>query len=284
MNRPTDIIYQMYKPSPDLAHMVSFYFLYQRTADTQGQEFALSDGNPGISFVLNQPYPFRSSGQEYISTSEAFVCGAFTKGLYAEKTTSPQKMFGVKFTTDGLYYLLKESLAGLKEKPVWNLEIVLGSQATRLAELILEAPEVAQQIHLLETYFRQNIHFSKEPDIKFRQAAGLIRQTQGKLPIEEIAYKLSLNYKWLERKFIAYTGTTPKEFSRLIRFIHTYFHFKRTGLADLMDIAIYNGYYDQNHFIKEFKYFTGYTPTQLQQAPVFDLAAIMEPLTKTRDV
>jgi AraC-like DNA-binding protein len=36
----------------------------------------------------------------------------------------------------------------------------------------------------------------------------------------------------------------------------------RGQVADLLGLAIAHGYYDQNHFIKEFKYFTHHTPTQ----------------------
>jgi AraC-like DNA-binding protein len=280
MSKQTDIIYQVYKPSSDLAHLVNYYFLYENNSKTIAEEFALSDGNPGISFALHQPYALESSDQEYVSASAAFICGAFTKGLYARNSSVPQKMFGVKFTIDGLYYLLQEQLNGLNVQPVWNAEIVVGNKIAMLTEQIREAADSFQRIHLLETFLRKYSSICELPDWKFRQVVSLIRQTNGQQQIEEIAKKVSLNYKWLERKFMQYTGTTPKEFSRLIRFTHTYFHYKRTGLTDVLDIAISNGFYDQNHFIKEFKHFTGYTPTKLQQTSIYDLASIMEPLSK----
>lgn len=280
MNSKENIIYQIYRPSPDLAHLVSYYFLYENSAATSRQEFALSDGNPGISFALQQPYTLLSADNTHLGFSQAFVCGAFTKGIYVNKSSFPQKMFGVKLMTDGLHSLLQLPLSGLREKPIWHLESLIGSRAAVLADRIIELPEISQKIYILESFLRKNMHICKKPERRFREAVMLIRQSRGQLPIEQVAKRLSLNYKWLERKFIDYTGTTPKEFSRLVRFIYTYFHFKRTGITALLDIAIENGYYDQNHFIKDFKHFTGYTPTQLQQAPVYDLASIMEPLNK----
>ena len=280
MNKQTESIYQVYRPSADLAHLVNYYFLYENTTQAMAEEFALSDGNPGISFALHQPYALKSADQKYVFASTAFVCGAFTKGLYAGNSPVAQKMFGVKFTIDGLYYLLQEPMNGLNVQPVWNAEIVVGNKVSALTEQIREAADSFQRIHLLETFLRKYSRTSEAPDRKFRQAVRLIRQTNGQQHIDEIARKVSVNYKWLERKFMHYTGTSPKEFSRLIRFIHTYFHYKKVGITDLLDVAIANGYYDQTHFIKEFKHFTGYTPTQLQQAPIYDLASIMEPLSK----
>jgi AraC-like DNA-binding protein len=276
MYRQKDIFYQTFQPSPDLAHLVAYYFVYENSAAAIGQEYALSDGNPGISFALHQPYQFFSGNTKHTIQADAFICGAFTRGILVDKPVTSQKMVGIKFTADGLHYLLKESLSGLGEKQVWHLETVLGRQAIQLADQVREAPDIYGQIAALETYLRHTLQPGKLPDATFRQAIRLIRQAGGKISIEEVAATVSVNYKWLERKFICYTGTTPKEYARLTRFMHTYLDFRNKPLADLMDIAISHGYYDQNHFIKEFKHFTTYTPTQLQQAPVFDLAEVME--------
>jgi AraC-like DNA-binding protein len=277
MNRQTNIVYQIYKPSPDLAHLVRYYFLYENKEPYWHTEFALSDGDPGISFASeNASYLSFNAANEQMSAS-AFICGAFSRGIYVSKGVVEQKMFGVKFTVDGLYTLLREPLGSLQVSPVWKLEDVLGNHARRLAEKIGEVPEVAGQIAALESYLRSTISVSVPVESTFRQAVVLIKHARGQISIEQIVNKLSVNYKWLERKFIAYTGTTPKEYARLIRFMHTYLDFRRDLSADLMQLAINNGYYDQSHFIKEFRHFTGYTPTQLLLAPVYDLAGIIEP-------
>ncbi|MDD6211169.1 MAG: helix-turn-helix domain-containing protein [Bacteroidales bacterium] len=71
---------------------------------------------------------------------------------------------------------------------------------------------------------------------------------------------MNLSYKWLDRNFARHIGIRPKEYASLQRFIHAYFAFMEDKDSDLMDIAINSGYYDQNHFTKEFKKYTGLSP------------------------
>jgi AraC-like DNA-binding protein len=260
--------------------VVAYYFLYQNASGLSGQEFALSDGNPGISFSLADAYSFTMGAAKEVCTADAFICGAFTKGIYVKKGERAQQMFGVKFTVDGLYFLLKEPVSALSHKPVWLVDAVLGNSSVILTEQIRQVPGVQQKIQVLETYIRKNLSLRKPVDLLFRQAVKYIKQSGGQARIEQVATQVNIGYKGLERKFIAYTGLTPKEFARLIRFVHTYFDYKRQGPADLLDIAIRNGYYDHTHFNKDFKQYTSYSPTQLLQAPVYDLASIMEPIHK----
>jgi len=54
-------------------------------------------------------------------------------------------------------------------------------------------------------------------------------------------------------------GLTPKEYIQLQRFISAYINLYSKSY-DLLSVALDNGYYDYNHFLKEFKDFTGKAP------------------------
>jgi methylphosphotriester-DNA--protein-cysteine methyltransferase len=97
-----------------------------------------------------------------------------------------------------------------------------------------------------------------EPVIE--QALHLILEHRGNLRIEDLKDALDIHYKTLERKFKTYVGLSPKTFSRIVRFKNTYKQFHHIARHDpsfFLDL----GYYDQNHFIKDFKYFLHTTPT-----------------------
>ncbi|TCC99764.1 AraC family transcriptional regulator [Pedobacter frigidisoli] len=82
----------------------------------------------------------------------------------------------------------------------------------------------------------------------------------GIITVRNVSNNVGVNYKWLERNFAQHIGLLPKEYIQLQRFIHAYNELLGDKNIDLMRVAIRNGYYDSNHFLKDFKAYTGKTP------------------------
>ncbi len=90
----------------------------------------------------------------------------------------------------------------------------------------------------------------------------LIRYGKGQVTATSLAVDLSLTTKSLERKFSQYLGKTTKQLVKLIRFQQVLQDFSYQKHINLTEIAYRNGYYDQSHFIRDFKTHTGYTPKE----------------------
>ena len=89
-------------------------------------------------------------------------------------------------------------------------------------------------------------------------ALKLIKKNPGFLKIEELANSLNISRRFLEKEFKKYVGMTPKKYTQIERFKKI---LKNKG-CKLLDVALEYGYYDQSHFIKEFKEFSGETPSK----------------------
>jgi transcriptional regulator GlxA family with amidase domain len=89
-----------------------------------------------------------------------------------------------------------------------------------------------------------------------------IHKIKGNSTVRKVTNDAGVNYKWLERSFVQHIGLLPKEYIQLQRFIHAYLELVGSDHVDLMRIAISNGYYDSNHFLKDFKAYTGKTPIE----------------------
>jgi len=87
--------------------------------------------------------------------------------------------------------------------------------------------------------------------------------------IAELADDLGCSRRQLERTVGEATGLTPKRYQRLTRFHHTMRHLLLTQQTDYLDAALARGYYDQAHFIHEFRGLTGQTPRQLLTPATF---------------
>jgi transcriptional regulator GlxA family with amidase domain len=103
-------------------------------------------------------------------------------------------------------------------------------------------------------------------DLKLVQtAARLLYHTKGQCRIEELADYCHASVRQLERRFQRVVGVSPKFFARTLRFEQAQRHLMFDPETDLTGLAYQCGYFDQAHFIKEFRAFTGKTPSEYAQ-------------------
>ena len=86
---------------------------------------------------------------------------------------------------------------------------------------------------------------------------------EGEGNISVLSQTACLGYKQFKRIFAEYVGLNPKNFIQITRFRKTFNILQLTPQISISKVAYDCGYYDKSHLIKEFKMFTGYTPTQL---------------------
>ena len=91
-------------------------------------------------------------------------------------------------------------------------------------------------------------------------AAQLIRNSN-MIKIDELANKLFISKRQLEREFKSKVGISPKHYFRITRINEVLRCLNANQKMDLTDVAYYCGYYDQAHFINDFKTIAGIKPS-----------------------
>jgi AraC-like DNA-binding protein len=85
-----------------------------------------------------------------------------------------------------------------------------------------------------------------------------IEEAHGVMRIDDLARWVGLSQSALERRFRRVAGTSPKKFASIVRTRHA-LRLRATG-SDFTSIAATTGYFDQSHFINDFKRITGLAP------------------------
>ncbi len=151
--------------------------------------------------------------------------------------------------TDGCY-----DLCGRKEVAATDLVCLI----CRLRSAKTEEQRVALLSGLLAGLFGRRL---EELDEQVRQAIFLLEAESGLVRIREVARRLHTSPRTLERKFLAATGLSPKQFARIVQFSASLRQLRQIESGTLTDIAYDNGFADQSHFIRVFRKFTGITPS-----------------------
>ncbi|HEX6637634.1 MAG TPA: helix-turn-helix domain-containing protein [Steroidobacteraceae bacterium] len=113
---------------------------------------------------------------------------------------------------------------------------------------------------VLDRFFLRNLREDLQDDATVDHFVETLRATHGGQPVLEWARTHAVNLRTLERRFLARMGMTPKQFARVERFKHSYQRWKSLADAPSSTRAHLEGYYDESHFDREFRYFTGTSP------------------------
>ncbi|MBK6700785.1 MAG: AraC family transcriptional regulator [Saprospiraceae bacterium] len=95
------------------------------------------------------------------------------------------------------------------------------------------------------------------------EAVKLIYQNKGTIRVKELNEKLFISSSPFEKRFRKVVGTTAKKFASIVRFNSVLDHMNKT--KSLSEICYKNHFFDQAHFIKDFKQFTGDTPENFKR-------------------
>jgi AraC-like DNA-binding protein len=90
------------------------------------------------------------------------------------------------------------------------------------------------------------------------------RVSKSPIRIDELSRQAALSPRQLRRVFLAETGLTPKYLCRVLRFRRAVRQMSQLAQPDFATLALDTGYYDQAHFINEFRQFSGHTPAAWQ--------------------
>jgi AraC-like DNA-binding protein len=163
----------------------------------------------------------------------------------------------VYFKPAGTPHFFRQPVHELFRESVSLDNFMLRSEVLILEEQLREANTDQGRIDIVEAFLIARI-MPVEPDPVVLNALALIHQSKGTIRIKDLAAQLHLSQSPLEKRFRQVVGTSPKKFAAIVRFKHILRqHHPQQPLTSLGYEA---GFYDQAHFIKTFKSFTGETP------------------------
>lgn len=134
---------------------------------------------------------------------------------------------------------------------------MLRSELLLLEERLLEATTDAGRIGVVERFLLHRLS-AAPPDPLVAQALALIHRSRGTVRMEQLADALHTGRSPLERRFRKAVGAAPKQYAGIVR-MKGVLQGHAPGQR-LLDTALEAGFYDQAHFIKAFRTFTGETP------------------------
>ncbi|SHE78995.1 helix-turn-helix transcriptional regulator [Pedobacter caeni] len=266
--------YQIFEPNNDLASLVKCYWTLESPKEKTPKKNAIvPDGCMKMIFHHGDLYKQYTENGNSVFLPRCFVIGQLT-GPFEVEPTGETGIFFVCFHPNGFLPFATIPIREMENTAI-PLEQLFGTRGQEIGQKILNANSTSERINLIETFLFDQLRDTATVDQIVKSTVETILTANGQLSVDELSRQTNVNRRQLERKFSSAIGLSPKQLSKTIRLQTTLKTLLSKKVTNLTTLAYENEYYDQAHFIKDFKEFTGITPKEfygdlLKMSLIFD--------------
>jgi AraC-like DNA-binding protein len=192
--------------------------------------------------------------------SGAVVSGVYS-GCFVIDTREHASIIGVHFRAGGAFPFFDIPVSELRDTHV-DLEALWGAAAAELRERLCAAVTPAERFCLLEKTLMDHLSRSLERHSAVRFALNAFARADSDLIVGDIAEETGFSQRRFIQVFKQEVGMSPKLFCRVRRFQQALALAQRQTAPNWAHLALECGYFDQSHFINEFRSFSGLSPLE----------------------
>lgn len=253
--------YNEFKPGNLLKQYVKCYYIYESDSNLAFDDTVFPSGCVEIIFNVGTGKWQTAVGDTFVTTPPIELWGQIIQPLPI-KSIGMNTMLGIRFLPHAAACFLNDKVDGFNNQVV-DFRDLSDNAVNALYEQLLAEKSWDTRIALIEGFLLHRLSLSE----KRLTNLGLVNDIMNELRrddffdnIDNLASRYGLSSRYLQKLFLQYTGLTPKLYSKINRFQNSLRQVNKKNTS-LTAIAYDCGYFDQSHFIREFKSFTGFTPS-----------------------
>lgn len=253
--------YQTFEPSLELKGLVKCYWTLEYPKEENPEKQTIvPDGCMEMIFHYGDLYKQYLQNGESIIQPKCFVIGQLTRPLEIEPT-GQTGIFSIRFNPEGFSPFTSIPIKEM-ENTATPLEVFFGNDGKEIEQKVLRTNSVSERIKYIESFLLSRLPNTETIDHIIQSTVDTILTANGHLSVGELSKQINVSSRQLERKFSSFIGLSPKQLSKMIRLQATLKMLLNKQFTSLTTLAYEGEYYDQAHFIKDFKEFTGLTPKE----------------------
>ncbi len=173
------------------------------------------------------------------------------------------ELLAVRFRLGGLYTLLRSGVDSVTDRVV-DAELWFGEKATSLRSAILALGTSEQKTTAAANWLIENMDFDLAPPPDIQNAIDAIVEDPSNATLTRCIARTKYSQKHMIDLFRRHVGLRPRDLQRILRFTKALALIEGGEKVAWLALSAECGYTDQSHFIRDFKRFSGFTPTDFQ--------------------
>lgn len=248
-------------PTKRLAPYVRYFWVLEGEA-TSSVPYVHRSMADGCSELL---FHYQGVFRELVAdnkTETSFRSGLAGQSQIIRRFTIQQNfgIFGAYLYPFTASHLFSVCASTLKNQMI-DLNDLIGEESGELEERMMLAYDNRERFEILSGFLERKIPVTASQSPGVFETIQYIIDTKGITNVDELARRSFLSTRQFERQFLNFTGFNPKLFSRITRFKSAVEQYGNDAMS-LTALAHETGYYDQSHFIQEFREFSGHNPKE----------------------
>ncbi|MCU6711542.1 helix-turn-helix domain-containing protein [Paenibacillus sp. J5C_2022] len=251
------MLLRTYNPPMPLSLFVDYFWYMEDYSPSHSKELALPDGSVDVIIDLREDKIRLFDGHQHeLVFGHSILCGPHSE-YFVIDTACESRVIGIHFKPGGIPPFLKEPIEELHNKH-FPLDILWGSKVGEIRDELLASSAPEEMFHVLERRLLSLV----VRDLEWHPAVQFVLSHLHGYRIAELIDQIGISHRRFNQLFKAEVGMTPKRLNRLYRFQEVLRFVHSEENISWIDIAQACGYYDQAHFIKDFKSFSGINPSE----------------------
>lgn len=253
--------FQHFEPAKILVPYIRHYYVFESSEHITYEDTVFPSGDMEVIFNLGNGVWEAFQDGDFQKNPAVELWGQITRPLQI-RSSGAHLMLGVRFFTHATSFLLDDEI-GIFNDQVSDLTDLIGRDTRNLHSRLLETHSLTARIALLDDFFTGRLMRAAGRKERLNRVAHIlnsIKQDPAENNISRIADTFGITTRYLHKLVYKHTGLSPKSFDKIQRFQMSLKLIGENKLP-LTSVAYDAGYFDQSHFIRDFKSFTGLTPS-----------------------
>lgn len=221
------------------------------------------DGIVELVFHYRTPVHCRYANEEFAPQARSAAVSQ-TRRYLEFRPEQASGLITVRFQPWGAYHFFRAPVAEFSDRQL-PCEALWGRHALEIEDRLAEAPSDEARVALVENFLLSQLARHRKKDIE--PLVRTVWNHRGQVTVPDLCRELGVSERSLQRWFARGLGASPKQFARLARFLHACRLIRGGYGGNLTEVGLACGYYDQSHFISDFKSCAGMTPRQFRGNP-----------------
>lgn len=239
--------YAEFPPPAELATYVHCLWVFEGQDANETQRI-VPDGRSELILHWRTPY-LEQTDAGWSPQPRALFAGQLTRPLHL-LAREPAGVVGVRFRTAGAPAWLHSHANPFTDR----------RRAITDAPDLRRAPGEAERLRLTSAYVASRLE-PRLHDARMAAAAAEIRASEGRVALDDLAAKVGIAPRVLQRRFLEAVGVPPRTLASIVRFRRVFEALQQPGVTSWTDAAQAAGYFDHPQMARDFQRFLGCTPT-----------------------
>lgn len=192
-----------------------------------------------------------------------YLVGTHDTSALLRSSQQPTSFVTIEFTPQGAFSIFGVPMAEIVNR-VWETDALLSRWSRPVRQALNAREHLEQKIAVIQEQLLRLLQLRDRGNGIVDYCVQSLRATHGLISVQELVRRTGYSRRYIDKLFRKHVGVAPKTLAGLYRFHKFYRKWVQTTSFETIKDELYELYYDQSHFSREFRRVTGFPPTEFR--------------------